>query len=87
MAPTTLSYGIFPSDITLRTGILAAIADLRSEAGSWALQYVWNYLAVDDLTKAQYGDHEINRAKEWFQNTEIKVFMAGQIDNIVTPSV
>jgi len=87
MPLVTGCYGIFPSDIVLRTAILAAIADLRSESGKWAQDYIWVALAQDDLTKAQYGDHEIARAKEWFQNTDIKVFMAGQIDNIVTPSV
>lgn len=69
--------GIHQGDMIVRTGIMAAIADLR--ANDWLLDYVFNSLAEDDLTKAEYGRKEIEAAKAWFRRTKINVMMSTAI--------
>jgi hypothetical protein len=63
--------GIHQSDVILRTAIIEAINDLR--ANPWLLNYVFASLPLDKLTANDYGQKEIDRAKEWFVRTEIPV--------------
>jgi len=73
VALKTSITGIFPSDLILRSCIIQALADLR--ANPWLLEYCFAALPADDLTAADYGDSEVARAREWFQRTNIPVFL------------
>jgi len=69
----TEAQGIHQSDIILRTAIVAALADLR--ANPFLLDFVWASLPRDPLTLREYGELELQRAKEWFLQTDIPVNM------------
>ncbi len=73
MADESEITGIFASDIILRTGILAAIRDLREQPH--LLKFVFASLIQDDETNKIYGQKEVDRATEWFQKTNIPVVM------------
>ena len=77
--------GIFQGDLIIRTGIIAAINDMR--ANPWVLDYVFRSLAYDDLTKREYGQKEIDKAKKWFLTTDIPVVNALRVDNIKLPCI
>jgi hypothetical protein len=74
----TKTNGIFQSDIILRTAIIAAIADVR--ANPWLLDYIFASLPKDNLTFRAYGEQEIQRAKDWFLNTDIPIFNVPHMD-------
>lgn len=82
---TTESLGIHQSDVIIRTALVAAIADLR--ANPWLLDYVFASLAKDELTVKDYGEKEIQRAKEWFLKTNIPVFMVPRLDESKVPCI
>lgn len=65
------AVGIFQGDVILRTALVEAIRDLR--VNPFLLYYVFRSLAQDALTCDEYGQREVERAKEWFQKTEIRV--------------
>lgn len=74
MPPTnTTALGIHQSDVIIRTAIIAAINDLR--ANPWLLDWAFASLPRDELTASTYGEAEVARAKEWFLNTNIPVFL------------
>lgn len=85
MIKNTKSLGIFQGDIIIRTAIVAAINDLRTNP--WALDYVFSSLAMDDMTKGTYGQKEIDQAKQWFLNNDIPVIHNLRIDNVRLPCV
>jgi hypothetical protein len=58
----------------VRGALVEGLRELRREP--WLLDYAFASLREDELTKGSYGQREIDRAKEWFQRTEIKVVMA-----------
>ena len=69
--PNTQAQGIYQADIIIRSAIIAGIADLR--ANPYLLDFAFAGLLQDDLTKSDYGQQEINQAKKYFQNTDIRV--------------
>lgn len=77
--------GIHQGDVVVRTGILAAIEDLR--ANDWLLEDVFASLPNDLLTKAEYGEREIERAKKWFRSTKIAVLMSHEITDPKLPCI
>jgi hypothetical protein len=81
----TVARGIFPGDIIIRTAIIEGINDLRR--CPWLLDYVFAYLNQDELTKKQYGEIEIEQAKQWFAKHNIAVFMSTRIDDPKLPCV
>lgn len=76
-------FGIFPSDLVLRSALIAAIKDLRAKP--WLLRYCFNYLLLDPLTKETYGQAEVNRAIEWFMKHDIPVFLSIRTDDVKMP--
>lgn len=82
---TTEALGIHQSDVIIRTAIIAAIADLR--ANPWLLDYVFASLPRDDRTMKDYGEKEVQRAKEWFIKTNIPVFMVPRMDEAKVPCI
>lgn len=83
----TGTKGIFQSDVLIRTAVIAALEEMK--ANPWLLDFVFAWLAHDDLTKTKkhYGEHGIEEAKEWFLNTEISVSMAYRPDRPEFPSI
>jgi hypothetical protein len=69
----TSSYGIFQSDLIIRTALIAAIADLR--ANPFLIDYVFASLPKDTTTFNEYGEQEVKTAKEWFLQNNIDVRM------------
>lgn len=68
---TTKAVGIFPSDLVLRTALIAGLTDIRKQP--WLLDFCFSHMAQDFLTRARYGRKEIARAKEWFLGQEVEV--------------
>ncbi len=77
--------GIFQSDIIIRTAIAAALDDIRSKP--WLLEFIFQSLLDDDLTRKYYGEEEIDITRDWFLNTDIPVKMAYKLDGVVAPLI
>jgi hypothetical protein len=82
---TTEALGIHQSDVIIRSAIIMAIADLR--ANPWLLDYVFASLPRDSHTMKDYGEKEVQRAKEWFMKTNIPVFMVPRLDEAKVPCI
>jgi hypothetical protein len=74
-----------PSDVLIRTAIIAGLDDLRRN--TFLLDYVFNWFDNDDLTNELYGRGEKQRAKEWFINTNIEVSMNYRADDPKFPLI
>ncbi len=83
ISPST--YGIAPSDLIIKSGIEAAIADIQGN--SFLLDYVLQWLLNDDLTTNAYGKSEFDRAKKWLLNTNINVSMNYRTDDVRYPQI
>lgn len=85
--PTSLTngYGIFQSDVIIRTALIAAIADIR--ANPWLLKYCFASLPKDKLTLADYGEQEVQRAIDWFTATDIPVIIQPRVDTAKLPCI
>jgi hypothetical protein len=81
----TQALGVFQSDIIIRSAIIEALADI--EANPWLLRYAFASLANDPLTRTDYGEQEIERAKEWFLSTNVNVVMNLNTNEIKFPAV
>jgi len=77
--------GIFPSGLIIKSAITSALEDLRAQP--YLLDYVFASLPVDDLTKDLYGQLEVDKAKEWFLATQIRVFHNVSIDAVKLPCI
>src|ERR1700677_1270917 len=73
------ALGIFQSDVIIRTGIIAALADLR--ANPYLIDYIFGSLPKDGLTGTGYGQKQVRIAKYWILNNEIKVMMDTRLDS------
>ncbi len=79
------ALGIFQSDIIVRSAIAAALDDIRAKP--WLLDFIFQSLLNDPLTRRYYGEEEINTAKDWFLNNDIPVKMAYRLDGVVAPLI
>jgi hypothetical protein len=79
------ALGIHQSDVILRTALIAGIEDLR--ANPELLDYVFSSLLYDALTVNEYGQRQIDIAKDWFNNTDIPVFMNTRVDEGKIPCI
>ena len=76
---------IISTDILIKTMIEAAIQDLRKNA--WILDDVFGGLATDPLSSLEYGYKEVVKAKEWFLNNNINVYLQNRIDVPTFPCI
>lgn len=81
----TEALGIHQSDIIIRTAIVAAIADLRAKP--YLLDYIFASLPRDELTLRDYGEKEVQNAKDWFLKTDIPVVMDYRLDHAQFPCI
>lgn len=79
------TFGIFQSDIIIRTALETALRDLR--VNNWLLDYVFASLGQDQLTFQSFGKGEIERAKKWFMTTDIPVILTPRIDEAKMPCI
>lgn len=85
MISSDKAFGIVPSDILIRTAIIAGLDDLRKNP--FLLDYCFNWFSQDSLTSTVYGDAHKNDAKEWFLKHKIVVRMNYDIDEPKFPLV
>lgn len=85
MINSKLAHGMVPSDVLIRTAILAGLQDLRNN--QFLLDYVFNWFENDDLTKDKYGLSEKMRAKQWFLDNNIDVTMNYRADDPKFPLI
>jgi hypothetical protein len=62
---------VYATDIILKTAIEAGIADLR--ANKWILEECLSGLAMDSISRTEYGWKEVVAATKWFDGNDIKV--------------
>lgn len=75
--------GVFQGDVVVRSALVAAIADLRSQP--WLLDYVFSSLLTDTLTASEYGQKEVDQARKWFQKTDIPVLLNVRVPDDAAP--
>lgn len=85
MATTSEIIGIHQSDVILRSALIAAIDDLRAK--DYLLDFVFASLPKDALTKAEYGQREVDNAKRWFRSTKIPVMMGTTLADASFPVI
>lgn len=87
MLLATKTFGIFQSDVVLRTALIAALNDIKKNP--WLLDYVFAQLPADPLTNQDphYGEKGKEEAKKWFLSTDIPVIMADMPDEPIIPSI
>lgn len=80
------AFGMVPEDLLVAGAISEAIEDIRKN--SWLLDYVFNWLNKDWVSKKFYGDAEKKAAIDWFLNNKIFVSPSTlREDQIVFPMV
>jgi len=82
---STACFGIFPADIVVRTAVIESFDELRAQP--WLLDFAFQALLNDDLTRAEYGETLLEEAKNWFLENDVKVTLGYKINNISVPHV
>lgn len=77
--------GIFQGDVILRSAVVEALRRLRDSPQ--LVDDVFRSLAEDHLTSADYGEKEMEQAKNWFLKTEIPVSMSWRLDEPKFPII
>jgi len=72
------ALGIHQSDIIIRTALLAALQDMRSNP--YLLDYCFAGIKKDALTSQAYSKEVLN-AKKWFLKQDVRVVMATQMNS------
>lgn len=78
-------YGVSSTDIIIRTAILAALDDIRAQP--WLLDFCFQGLLHDELTRKFYGEKELQEIKSYVLNNEIAVTMAHNLNNVKQPAI
>ncbi len=81
----TFSTGVIQSDLLIRAAITRALDEMR--ANPKVVENVFQSLAQDTLTSGEYGEAQIEQAKDWFLKTEIPIFMSTRIDEAKFPCI
>lgn len=76
---------VIATDILIKTMIESAFIDLRNN--SWILDDIFSGLVDDPLSKDMYGYKSVLKAKEWFLNNQIDVYLNHRADNPRLPCV
>lgn len=79
------SLGIYPGDIIIRTALLSGLQELRTN--TYLLDFVFQSLLHDRLTKEYYGEGELEACKQWFLDNEVPVTMGYHADNAKLPHI
>ncbi len=84
MAETEIK-GIFQSDVVIRAAVIRAMELVRESPD--LLGYIFRSLAEDELTRDEYGDRQIEMARDWFLKTEVPVFMNFRVSEEYLPCI
>jgi hypothetical protein len=76
--------GIYQGDVKIRTAIVLALEEMRKNL--WLLDDIFSDLLNDEYLR-EYGQKEIDRAKEWFKNNKISVLHKYRPDSQDYPCV
>lgn len=85
LVKSNVIQGVPATDIVLRTAIMAALDDIR--ANPWLLDFCFQSLRHDVLTRKEYGEGEMQELKDWVLNNEIAVVMAHNLNNVRQPAI
>jgi hypothetical protein len=85
MALTTNSFGIFQSDLIIRSALMKGLQHMRNKP--WLLDYCFASLPKDEETAKLYGQKTVDQAKAWFLEAEIPVFMNTRVDPTKYPAI
>ncbi len=77
--------GIYPGDIIIRTALLTGLADLRKNP--FLLDFVFQSLLRDPITKNYYGEGELEVCKQWFLDNEIPITLGYHADSAKLPHI
>lgn len=85
--PATLTriLGIHQSDIIIKSAIVVGLADLRANPN--LLNYVFASLPQDPITWKEYGEKDVNAAKNWFLKTNVPTSVLPQLDESKWPQI
>lgn len=81
----TVVQGIFQSDLIIKSAIIGALNEALANPD--LLDYVFVSMPKDEITNQVYGINEVNQAKKWFQNTNIKILHDVQVTKAEWPCV
>lgn len=77
--------GIFAGDIIIRTAIELGLEDLKKSP--WIIEDIFSDMVENPYLAQKYGMKEIQRAKEFFFNNKIHIFMHHRMDSQEFPCV
>lgn len=75
--------GLVSTDIVIKSAIEAAMDHLRQN--EWLWDDVWGELAMDPLSKVEYGWKDVDAAKRWFKGNNVRVVFPFRQDAPVLP--
>lgn len=81
----TSILGIHQSDVVIRSALEKGLENLRAKP--WLLDYVFASLPQDELTANRYGQATVQRAKEWFLQNKVSIFMSTRTDKPTWPAL
>lgn len=85
LVKSSVIQGVMPTDIIIRTAILAALDDIRAQP--WLIDFCFQSLLHDEMTRKFYGEKELLEIKSWVLNNEIAVTMAHNLNNVKQPAI
>ncbi|HVT62197.1 MAG TPA: hypothetical protein VHD33_01755 [Legionellaceae bacterium] len=85
VSPDTNITGIFQSDLVLQSAIATALD--RIEANPDEIDYIFQSMVKDPITKTMYGQAQIDSFKHWFLNTNIPVAPAFRVSEENLPPI
>lgn len=77
--------GIFQSDVVIRSAIVRMLDNVYNDPA--LMDYIFQSLVRDDLTRDAYGQQQIELAKKWFLTSNIPVFMAFRVAEEAIPCI
>jgi hypothetical protein len=76
---------IFPGDVIIRSAIELGLEDLRKN--TWIIEDIFSEFIENPFLSKKYGMKEIQRAKEFFLNNKIHIFLHHRMDKEEFPCV
>jgi hypothetical protein len=76
---------IFPGDVIIKTAIELGLEDLKKNP--WIIDDIFSDFIENPFLKQKYGIKEIQRAKEFFFNNKIHIFLHHRLDKEEFPCV
>lgn len=78
-------HGIFQTDLVFKALVELTIEGIKRNP--WLIEDAFQSLLINPYLREKYGYKEIQRAKEFFLNNKIPVYMAHRIDQMEMPCI